>query len=98
MVEYYGIDMSEGTDIAKTSALRECVVWNYCYFLEISFRFQPKVCACCYDFMQKAMIFNDVAIAFVKESYYGINFLYMSSNEAIKLLRSADLTGKSGAL
>ena len=24
MVEYYGIDVSEGIDIAKTSALREC--------------------------------------------------------------------------
>ena len=44
------------------------------------------------------MIFYDVAIAFVKESYYRINFLYMSNNEAIKLLRSADLTGKSGTL
>ena len=42
MVEYYGIDVSEGIDIAKTSALRECVVCNYCYFLEILFDFNQK--------------------------------------------------------
>ena len=48
--------------------------------------------------MQKAMIFNDAAIIFVKENSYWIYFRYLSKNEAITLLRSADWFEKIGAL
>ena len=41
--------------------------------------------------MQKAMNFDDVAIVTVKENDCKVHFLYMSKNEAIDLLRSANL-------
>ena len=31
-----------GIDVNKTSALRECNICHYCYFLNYSFKFQPK--------------------------------------------------------
>ena len=48
--------------------------------------------------MQKAMNFNDAAIVTVKGNGYWIHFLYMGKDEAINLLKNADLTEKSRAL
>ena len=38
--------------------------------------------------MQKAMKFNDVAIAFVKKSDYRIHFWYMSKDNPITIMKS----------
>ena len=52
MLEYDGIDMSEGIDFDKIKKSRSCDICNYYYFLkEINFRFQPKICDGCYDLM-----------------------------------------------
>ena len=34
MLYYYRIDVSEGIDVNKTSASKECDIWHYWYFLE----------------------------------------------------------------
>ena len=80
-----------GIDVNKTSASHKYIICHYWYFLEISFRFQPKRCDGCHDLMQKAMRFNDVG-----GNDHRIHFLYMSKDEAINLLTNADLTEKSG--
>ena len=41
--------------------------------------------------MQKAMNFNDVAIAFVKGSDYRIHFWYMNKNDAINIMKNSNL-------
>ena len=48
--------------------------------------------------MQKALTFNNIAIAFVKGNDYKIHFWCMSKNKALNLLRNTDLTEKSGTL
>ena len=48
--------------------------------------------------MQKAMKFNDVAIASVKGSDYGIHFWYMSKDDAINMMKNSNLDKKSGLL
>ena len=48
--------------------------------------------------MQKAMNFNDVAIASVKVSGYRIHFWYMSKNDCINIMNNSDLNEKSGLL
>ena len=35
MLEYDKIDISEGIDINKASALKECDICNFCYFKDI---------------------------------------------------------------
>ena len=39
------------------------------------FRYEPYLCNGCDNLMQKAMIFNNVAIVYVKGSAYTIHFL-----------------------
>ena len=41
--------VSEGIDINKTSASRECDICLYWYFLNKWFIFQPNVCNGCHD-------------------------------------------------
>ena len=66
MLEYNRIDISEGIDINKTSAPKECDICHYRYFKDIGFRYEPYLCNGCHDLMQKAMSFDNVGIVYLK--------------------------------
>ena len=53
MLYYDRIDISEGVNVNKTSALKECDVCHYWYFLNFSFKFQPYVCSRCHSCMSQ---------------------------------------------
>ena len=74
MLEYDRIDVSKRTDVNKTDGLRECIICHYGYVLEINVKFQLEVCNGCHDLIQKAVSFNDPAIASVKGNDYRIHF------------------------
>ena len=42
------IDISEGVDVNKTSASKECDICHYWYFLNYSLKFQPNACNRCH--------------------------------------------------
>ena len=65
MLYFDTVEVSEGIDVNKTIASKECDICHYCYFLNYSFKFQPNVCNISHDF------FNDVY-----ESYYEPIFLF----------------------
>ena len=54
MLEYDRIDISEGIDINKTNALKECNICHYWYFLDKIFNYEPHLCNGCHNLMQKA--------------------------------------------
>ena len=47
MLYFDRIDVSEGIDVDKTSALKECDVCRYWNLLNYNFKFQPNVCNRC---------------------------------------------------
>ena len=98
MLEYDRIDISEGIDINKTSASKECDIYHYWYFLDKNFNYEPYLCNGCHDLMQKAMNFNEVAIASIKGNDYRIHFWYMSKDEAISIMHNSYLNEKTGLL
>ena len=81
MLEYDIIDISEGIEINKTNASKECDIYHYWYFLSKNFNYEPYLCNGCYDLIQKAMNFNDVAIVSVKGNNFRIHFWYISKDE-----------------
>ena len=91
MLEYNRIDISEGIDINKRNASKECDVCHYWFFVNKNFKYEPYLCNDCHDLMQKAMNFNDVAIVYVKESEYRINFWLMSKNDSINIVKNSNL-------
>ena len=52
MLQYEKIDASEGIDINKTDASKECIPCLYWYFKDVFYKFEPHVCnKCCDVFM-----------------------------------------------
>ena len=96
MLEYDRIDISEGIDVNKTSASKECDICHYWYFKDIGFRY--KAVPLQYLPWFNAVSFNDVAIVYVKGSAYRIHFWYMSKNDAVNIMNGSNLTDKSGVL
>ena len=98
MLQYDRIDISEGIDINKTSASKECYICHYWHFLDKNFNYEPYLCNVCHDLMQKTMNFNSVAIVSIKGNDYRIHFWYMSKNDAIFLMTNSNLKDKNGIL
>ena len=86
MLEYDRIDISEGIDINKTSASKECNICHCWCFLDEDFNYEPYLCNGCHDLMQNTMNFDDVAIASIKGNDYRIHFWYMGKDDAIVLM------------
>ena len=40
MLYFYRIDISEGNDVNKTSASKDCDIWYYWHFLNLLFSFK----------------------------------------------------------
>lgn len=66
------VGISRGIDINVNAHSRECIVCHFRYFSGMNFRFQPKVCDCCHDFIIEVTNFNKVAIVSV---FYRMYFL-----------------------
>ena len=95
MLYFNKIEVSEGTDVNKTSASK---VWYYWYFLNYSLKFQPNVCNRCHDLLMMSMNLSNIAILNIKSSDYCFIASLISKNEAIILMQNADLTEKSRTL
>ena len=78
MLEDDRIDISEGIDINKTNASKECDICHCWYFLDKGFKHEPYLSNSCHDLMQKAINFNYIAIVPIKGNDYRIHFWYMS--------------------
>ena len=75
------MDVSEGTDVNKTSASKECDVCPYWYFLNYSFKFQPNVCYRCHHLLMMAMNLSGIAISNIKGSDNRCIINLISKNE-----------------
>ena len=64
MVQYEKIDPSEGIDVNKTSASKECDFFHY-WFLKI-FKFKEYVCNRCHDLLTMAYSLKNIAILSAK--------------------------------
>ena len=61
-MRYQKIDTSEGIELDKTSASKECEVCQYWFFKDIVFKFQEHVCNKCHDLLTMAYSLKDIAI------------------------------------
>ena len=52
MLQYDRNDISEGIDVNKTSASKECDICHYWYLTDIGFKCEPSLCNGCHNFMQ----------------------------------------------
>ena len=88
------IDVSEGPDVNKTSASKECDICHYWYFSSKGFKFQPNVSNRCHDSLMMSVNFSDIALLNIKDCDYSCINSGISKTEAINLMQNADLTKK----
>ena len=62
MLYFDRINVSEGNEVNKTSASKECNIWHYWYMLNKRFKFQLNVCYGCHDLLVMSKNFSDLAI------------------------------------
>ena len=69
---YDRIDVSEGIDVNKTRASKECDICHYWYWylLNHGFKFQQNVCNRCLDLLIMSTNLSDIAILNIKGSDY----------------------------
>ena len=89
MLRYQKIDISEGIDVNKTSASKECEYFHYCFFKDIGFKFQEHVCNKCHDLLKIAYYLKDIAILSGKGNTYRCILMGISKNDGLKRLNNS---------
>ena len=67
MLYYDRIDVSEGIDVNKTSASKQCDICHRWYFLNYTFKFQPNVCNRCHVLLMMPINLSNIAILNIKD-------------------------------
>ena len=76
------------------SALKECGICCFFYYLNYSFKLQPNVCDRCHGLPMMPINLSDTAILNIKGSDYRCIVSLISRTKAINLMQNADLTEK----
>ena len=63
MLQYDGIDVSEGIDINKTSESKERMLYHYWYFKDIGYKFQQCLCNGCHAVLMMAHELKNIGIS-----------------------------------
>ena len=70
MIYYDRIVVSEGIDIHKASASKECDICHYRYFLDRGFKFEWYVCNGCRNVLIMSVKLNHIAISNINGADY----------------------------
>ena len=66
MLRYQKIDVSEGIDVNKTSASKECELCHYWFFEDVGFKLEKHVCNGCHDLLTTAYFLKNIVILSAK--------------------------------
>ena len=87
MVQYKKIDVSEGIDLNKTSASKECELCHYCFFKDVGFKFEEHVCNRCHDLLTMAHSLKNIATLSAKGATFRCLLRGISKIEALKKIK-----------
>ena len=89
MLQYQKIDVSEGIDINKTNASKECELCHYWFFKDIGFKFEEHVFNKCHDLLTIAYSLRNIAILNAKGATFRCVAMGISKNEGLKRLNNS---------
>ena len=93
ILEYDRIDISEGIDVNKTSASKECDICHYWYFKDIGFKYEPYLCNGCHDLIQKLWALMVLLLSMLKEVLTN-SFLAYEQRWWISIMNNSNLIDK----
>ena len=94
MLQYNRIDVSEGSDVNKTSKSKECMLYHYCHFKDLGYKFQPYLCNGCHAMSTMAYELKNIAILNAKGVDYRCILWGISRNEGVNRLNNSVLEDK----
>ena len=83
MLRHQKIDISEGIDVNKTNASKECEVCHYWFFKDIGFNFEEHVCNKYHDLLIIDYSLKDIAVLNVKGNSYRCILMRITKNEGL---------------
>ena len=83
MLRYQKIHASEGIDVNKRSASKECELCHYWFFKDIGFKFEEHGCNKCHDLLTKAHSLKNIAILSAKGATFRCILMGISKNETL---------------
>ena len=99
MLEYDRIENSEGIDSTHNKLVsKECWMCCFWYFIDKNFNFDERLYDECHEMNMKAVSINNLAIVYIGDKVYRINFVFMSRDEAINLVKNGVIIDKRGVL
>ena len=84
MLRYEKIDVSEGIDVNKTNAPKECELCHYWFFKDIGFKCEEHVCNKRHDLLTMAYSLKNIAILSAKGTTFRRLLMGISKNEGLK--------------
>ena len=89
MLQYQKNDVSEGIDLNKTSASKECELCHYWFLKDIGFKFEEHVFNKCHDLLRMAYSLKNMAILSAKGVTFRCILMGISKNEGLKRLNNS---------
>ena len=89
MLHYQKVDVSEGIDVNKTSASKECELCHYWFFKDVGFKFEENFCNRCHDLLTMAHSLKNIAILSAKGATFRCLLTGASKNEALEILNNS---------
>ena len=89
MLRYKRIDASEGINVNKTSASKECELCHFWFFRDIGFKFEEDVCNGYHDILTMVHYLKNIAILSAKRVTFRCLVMGISKNEVIKRLNNS---------
>ena len=80
MLLYQRINVSEGIDVNKTKASKECELCHYLFFKDIGFEFEEHVCDKCHDLLTTAYSLKNTAMLSAKGATFRCILIGISRN------------------
>ena len=94
MLQYDRTDVSEGFNINRTSASKECDICHYWYFKDVGFKNEPCICNGCHDISMITYELKNITILNVRGVNYRCILWSISENEAVNFLNNSVLKDK----
>ena len=88
MLRYKKIDVSEGIDVNKTSASKECELCHYWFFKDVGFKFEEHVCNGCHDLLTIAHSLKNIVIMSAIRATFRFLLMGISKNKGLKRLNN----------
>ena len=89
MLQYQKNDVSEGIDVNKTSASKECELCHNWFFEDVGFKLEKHVCNRCHDLLTTAYSLKNISILNAKGSTFRCILMVISKNEGLKRLNNS---------